>query len=87
MCYRQVCEILQVHSPYSTANGAAAAKRHPRPADTDSIVISDSDDEGHAAQSLPPTAKGSVGQGHEEGRVLAGFMFAYTCRFLGLTCG
>lgn len=72
VCCRQVCEILQVHSPYSTANGAPAANRHSRPADTDSIVISDSDDEIHAVQSRPPTAKGSVGQGHEEGRVLTG---------------
>lgn len=61
-CCRQVCEILQVHSPYSTANGAPAANLNTRPADTDSIVISDSDDESHAVQSPPPTTKGSVGQ-------------------------
>ena len=61
---RQVCEILQVHSPYSTANGAPAASRS-RPADSDSIVISDSDDESHGVQSLAPSAKGSVGQGHD----------------------
>uniref|UniRef100_H3CA71 Bromodomain adjacent to zinc finger domain, 1A n=1 Tax=Tetraodon nigroviridis TaxID=99883 RepID=H3CA71_TETNG len=70
---RQVCEILQVHSPYSTANGAPAANRHPRPADSDSIVISDSDDESHALQSLPPTAKGRK-------KPLSPSVFKYTVR-------
>lgn len=63
-----------MHSPYSTANGAAAANRPSRPADSDSIVISDSDDD---SQSLPPAPKGSVDQGHEEG-----LMFTYTHHFV-----
>eukprot|EP00066_Takifugu_rubripes_P028873 XP_011618139.1 PREDICTED: bromodomain adjacent to zinc finger domain protein 1A [Takifugu rubripes] len=69
---RQVCEILQVHSPYSTANGAPAANANTRPADTDSIVISDSDDESHAVQSPPPTTKGK--------KPLSPSVFKYTVR-------
>ncbi|XP_034530820.1 bromodomain adjacent to zinc finger domain protein 1A isoform X2 [Notolabrus celidotus] len=52
---RQVCEILQVHSPHSTVNGAPAANGHAKPADGDAIVISDSDEESKDFQS--PTAQ------------------------------
>lgn len=56
-----MCEILQVHSPHSSASGALTANGHAKSADGDAIVISDSDDESNAFQS--PTAKinGSVG--------------------------
>uniref|UniRef100_A0A7N8YIY2 Bromodomain adjacent to zinc finger domain protein 1A n=1 Tax=Mastacembelus armatus TaxID=205130 RepID=A0A7N8YIY2_9TELE len=50
---RHVCEILQVHSPHSSANGAANG--HTKPTASDTIVISDSDDETGAFQS--PTAQ------------------------------
>ncbi|XP_061598939.1 bromodomain adjacent to zinc finger domain protein 1A isoform X2 [Cololabis saira] len=49
---RHVCEILQVISPYSSANGAPVSNGHPSPADVETIVISDSDDESNAMQSL-----------------------------------
>ncbi|CAN9501922.1 unnamed protein product [Ophioblennius macclurei] len=43
---RMVCEVLQVHSPHSSANGTpAAANGHAKASDGDTIVISDSDDE------------------------------------------
>lgn len=62
VCCRLVCEVLQVHSPHSSANGAPAANGHTRPADGDTIVISDSDDESRAFQSPPTHMNGSVGQ-------------------------
>ncbi|TMS01680.1 Bromodomain adjacent to zinc finger domain protein 1A [Larimichthys crocea] len=52
---RHVCEVLQVHSPHSSANGAPAANGHVKPADADAIIISDSDDESRTFQS--PTAQ------------------------------
>ncbi|XP_030574550.1 bromodomain adjacent to zinc finger domain protein 1A isoform X2 [Archocentrus centrarchus] len=48
---RFVCEILQVHSPYSSANGKPEVNGYTKPADDNTIVISDSDDEEHAFQS------------------------------------
>ncbi|XP_029972388.1 bromodomain adjacent to zinc finger domain protein 1A isoform X2 [Salarias fasciatus] len=42
---RMVCEVLQVHSPHSSANGAPSANGHVKPSDSETIVISDSDDE------------------------------------------
>ncbi|XP_038584080.1 bromodomain adjacent to zinc finger domain protein 1A-like [Micropterus salmoides] len=59
---RHVCEILQVHSPHSSANGAPAANGHAKAADGDTIVISDSDDESKAFQSPTAQVNGSVGQ-------------------------
>lgn len=61
-----MCEILEVHSPYSSANGVAPANRatgtngHANPAQIDTIVISDSDEEDDAFQSPVVHAKGSV---------------------------
>uniref|UniRef100_A0A3P8SXS1 Bromodomain adjacent to zinc finger domain protein 1A n=1 Tax=Amphiprion percula TaxID=161767 RepID=A0A3P8SXS1_AMPPE len=66
---RYVCEILQVHSPQSSANGVPAANGHPKQPDSDTIVISDSDDETNAFQSPTPQINGSVGhRGVEQGR-------------------
>lgn len=61
LCCRQVCEILQVHSPHSSANGVSNANGHTKPTDGDTIVISDSDDESSAFLS-PAAQNGSVGQ-------------------------
>ncbi|XP_013855509.1 bromodomain adjacent to zinc finger domain protein 1A [Austrofundulus limnaeus] len=47
---RHVCEILQVHAPYSTANVAPPTNGHSVSAHNDIIVISDSDDESDAFQ-------------------------------------
>lgn len=55
MCVRHVCEILQVHSSHSSANG------RPKAADHDTIVISDSDEEAKAFQSPSAQVNGSVG--------------------------
>lgn len=62
MYCRLVCEVLQVHSPHSSANGAPAANGHTRQAEKDTIVISDSDDEAQAFQTLPTHINGSGGQ-------------------------
>lgn len=62
VCCRHVCEILQVHSPHSSTNGAQSANGHTKPAASDAIVISDSDDEGKAFQSPAAQINGSVGQ-------------------------
>ncbi|KAF7644772.1 hypothetical protein LDENG_00216250 [Lucifuga dentata] len=51
---RHVCEILQVHSPHASANGAPAANGH-----TNTIVISDSDDESNVLQTPPAQVNGS----------------------------
>ncbi|XP_024857996.1 bromodomain adjacent to zinc finger domain protein 1A isoform X2 [Kryptolebias marmoratus] len=48
---RHVCEILQVHAPYSSANGAPSTNGHNNPAGNNTIIISDSDDESDAFQS------------------------------------
>lgn len=42
---RLVCEVLQVHSPHSSANGVPVANGQEKPTDGDTIIISDSDDE------------------------------------------
>ncbi|XP_027891149.1 bromodomain adjacent to zinc finger domain protein 1A [Xiphophorus couchianus] len=51
---RRVCEIVQVLSLYACANGAPLTNRQSKAADSDTIVISDSDDESDVFQS--PTA-------------------------------
>uniref|UniRef100_A0A3B4XGX0 Bromodomain adjacent to zinc finger domain 1A n=1 Tax=Seriola lalandi dorsalis TaxID=1841481 RepID=A0A3B4XGX0_SERLL len=66
---RHMCEILQVNSPHSSANG------HTRPADGDTIVISDSDDEGKAFQS--PTS-----QVNKKKKPLSPSVFKYTVRMM-----
>ncbi|MEQ2192259.1 hypothetical protein XENOCAPTIV_009212, partial [Xenoophorus captivus] len=55
-----MCEVVQVLSPYSSANGATPTNSQSRPADGDTIVISDSDDESDAFQSPKPQVNGSV---------------------------
>lgn len=52
--FRRVCEIVQVLSLYACANGAPLTNRQSKAADSDTIVISDSDDESDVFQS--PTA-------------------------------
>lgn len=59
---RFACEILQVHSPYSSANGTPGVNGYAKPADDNTIVISDSDDEEHAFQSPIVQVSGSVGE-------------------------
>ncbi|XP_022621867.1 bromodomain adjacent to zinc finger domain protein 1A [Seriola dumerili] len=68
---RHMCEILQVNSPHSSANG------HTRPADGDTIVISDSDDEGKAFQS--PTSQVN---GRKKKKPLSPSVFKYTVRMM-----
>ena len=66
VCVRHVCEVLQVSSPHSSANGAPAVNGHAKAAGGgDSIVISDSDEESSAFQS--PKSNGSVGSEGSEG--------------------
>ncbi|XP_014892051.1 bromodomain adjacent to zinc finger domain protein 1A isoform X2 [Poecilia latipinna] len=48
---RRVCEIVQVLSLYACANGAPLTNRQSKAADSDTIVISDSDEESDAFQS------------------------------------
>lgn len=63
-----MCEILEVHSPYSSANGVAptngatGTNGHTDPSQVDTIVISDSDEEDDAFQSPVVHVKGSVRQ-------------------------
>lgn len=72
---RLLCEILQVHSPQSSANGTLAANGHRRPADGETIVISDSDEESRAFQIPQTHLNGSGGQ--RCGQVIVG------CRGVG----
>uniref|UniRef100_A0A8P4GE18 Bromodomain adjacent to zinc finger domain protein 1A n=1 Tax=Dicentrarchus labrax TaxID=13489 RepID=A0A8P4GE18_DICLA len=72
---RHVCEILQVHSPHSSANGAPAANGHAKPADGDAIIISDSDDESKAFQSPTATINGKK-------KPLSPSVFKYTVRMM-----
>lgn len=74
---RLVCEVLQVHSPHSSANGAPTANGHAKPADGDTIVISDSDDESNAFQS--PTAQVN---GRKKKKPLSPSVFKYTVRMM-----
>ncbi|XP_070776176.1 bromodomain adjacent to zinc finger domain protein 1A [Enoplosus armatus] len=74
---RHVCEILQVHSPHSSATGVPAANGHATPADGDAIVISDSDDESKAFQS--PTAQIN---GRRKKKPLSSSVFKYTVRMM-----
>uniref|UniRef100_A0A3B4T426 Bromodomain adjacent to zinc finger domain protein 1A n=1 Tax=Seriola dumerili TaxID=41447 RepID=A0A3B4T426_SERDU len=67
---RHMCEILQVNSPHSSANG------HTRPADGDTIVISDSDDEGKAFQSPTSQVNG------KKKKPLSPSVFKYTVRMM-----
>ncbi|XP_057716248.1 bromodomain adjacent to zinc finger domain protein 1A isoform X2 [Corythoichthys intestinalis] len=53
---RHICEILKVHSPYSSTKGAPVVNGH-KSADGDTIVISDSDDEDAAAFQSPSRKK------------------------------
>ncbi|XP_037550749.1 bromodomain adjacent to zinc finger domain protein 1A-like [Nematolebias whitei] len=48
---RYVCEILHVHAPYSSANGAPPTNGQNTQAGDDTIIIIDSDDESDAFQS------------------------------------
>uniref|UniRef100_A0A3B4ZIS6 Bromodomain adjacent to zinc finger domain protein 1A n=1 Tax=Stegastes partitus TaxID=144197 RepID=A0A3B4ZIS6_9TELE len=73
---RYVCEILQVHSPQSSANGAPAANGHAKPTDGDTIVISDSDDEANAFQSPTPQING------KKKKPLSPSVFKYTVRMM-----
>uniref|UniRef100_A0A8P4G4T2 Bromodomain adjacent to zinc finger domain protein 1A n=1 Tax=Dicentrarchus labrax TaxID=13489 RepID=A0A8P4G4T2_DICLA len=73
---RHVCEILQVHSPHSSANGAPAANGHAKPADGDAIIISDSDDESKAFQSPTATING------RKKKPLSPSVFKYTVRMM-----
>ncbi|XP_024124234.1 bromodomain adjacent to zinc finger domain protein 1A [Oryzias melastigma] len=78
---RHMCEILEVHSPYSSANGVAPANRatgtngHANPAQIDTIVISDSDEEDDAFQSPVVHAKGKK-------KPLSPSVFKYTVRMM-----
>ncbi|XP_040925176.1 bromodomain adjacent to zinc finger domain protein 1A isoform X2 [Betta splendens] len=69
---RQVCEILEVHSPQSSANGAPMANGHAKPADG-TIVISDSDEE---FQSPPAQVNG------KKKKPLSPSVFKYTVRMM-----
>ncbi|XP_026164186.1 bromodomain adjacent to zinc finger domain protein 1A isoform X1 [Mastacembelus armatus] len=77
---RHVCEILQVHSPHSSANGAANG--HTKPTASDTIVISDSDDETGAFQS--PTAQ--VNGKKKKKKPLSPSVFKYTVRMVDGHC-
>nr|XP_020442041.1 bromodomain adjacent to zinc finger domain protein 1A [Monopterus albus] len=74
---RHVCEILQVHSPHYSANGALVTNSHSKPADGDIIVISDSDDESSAFQS--PVAQFNS---RKKNKPLSPSVFKYTLRML-----
>ncbi|KAG7238085.1 hypothetical protein INR49_031439 [Caranx melampygus] len=74
---RQLCEILQVHSPHSSASGAPAANGHSRPSEGDAIVISDSDDEGGAFQSPPVQVNG-----RKKKKPLSPSVFKYTVKMM-----
>uniref|UniRef100_A0A673ASJ5 Bromodomain adjacent to zinc finger domain protein 1A n=1 Tax=Sphaeramia orbicularis TaxID=375764 RepID=A0A673ASJ5_9TELE len=62
---RHVCQVLQVHSPHSTANGAPVLKGVAKVTDGDAIVISDSDDDSDVFQSPTGQVNGSGGQRSE----------------------
>uniref|UniRef100_A0A3B5LGU8 Bromodomain adjacent to zinc finger domain protein 1A n=1 Tax=Xiphophorus couchianus TaxID=32473 RepID=A0A3B5LGU8_9TELE len=66
---RRVCEIVQVLSLYACANGAPLTNRQSKAADSDTIVISDSDDESDVFQS--PTFVIIFGPKKEASRVTA----------------
>ncbi|XP_012735154.2 bromodomain adjacent to zinc finger domain protein 1A isoform X1 [Fundulus heteroclitus] len=55
---RRVCEIVQVLSPNSTANRAPSTPSQSKPADSDTIVISDSDEESDVFLSRTPQVNG-----------------------------
>ncbi|KAM6968591.1 bromodomain adjacent to zinc finger domain protein 1A [Tautogolabrus adspersus] len=74
---RHVCQILQVHSPHSSANGAPPVNGHAKPADGDTIVISDSDEESKDFQS--PTAQVN---GRKKKKSLNPSVFKYTVRMM-----
>lgn len=59
--FRHTCEILQVHSPHSSTNGAPASNGQ-KSADGNVIVISDSDDEEAAAAAAAAAAFQSPGR-------------------------
>ncbi|TNN87336.1 Bromodomain adjacent to zinc finger domain protein 1A [Liparis tanakae] len=67
---RHVCEILQVHSSHSSANG------RPKAADHDTIVISDSDEEAKAFQSPSAQVNG------KKKKPLSPSVFKYTVRMV-----
>ncbi|XP_022053565.2 bromodomain adjacent to zinc finger domain protein 1A [Acanthochromis polyacanthus] len=73
---RYVCEVLQVHSPQSSANGTPAANGHAKQTDGDTIVISDSDDETNAFQSPTPQING------KKKKPLSPSVFKYTVRMM-----
>ncbi|KAM9354471.1 bromodomain adjacent to zinc finger domain protein 1A isoform 1-T2 [Pholidichthys leucotaenia] len=54
---RRVCEILKVHPPQCSSNGAPAANGHAKVVDGDTIVISDSDDDDESNAFQSPTAQ------------------------------
>ncbi|XP_074548137.1 bromodomain adjacent to zinc finger domain protein 1A [Halichoeres trimaculatus] len=73
---RHACEILQVHSPHSSVNGAPASNGHAKPAEGDTIVISDSDEDSKDFQS--PTAQING----KKKKPLNPSVFKYTVRML-----
>ncbi|XP_069391303.1 bromodomain adjacent to zinc finger domain protein 1A isoform X2 [Paralichthys olivaceus] len=74
---RHACEILQVNSPHSSANGAPTTNGHNNPVAGDTIVISDSDDESNAFQS--PTAQVNR---KKKKKPLSPSVFKYTVRMM-----
>ncbi|KAK2892310.1 bromodomain adjacent to zinc finger domain protein 1A isoform X2 [Channa argus] len=74
---RHVCEILLVHSPHSSLNRGSTANGHDKPTDSNTIVISDSDDDSSAFQS--PTSHVNR---KKKKKPLSPSVFKYTVRLL-----
>ncbi|XP_062252895.1 bromodomain adjacent to zinc finger domain protein 1A isoform X2 [Platichthys flesus] len=73
---RHACEILQVHSPHSSADGAPTTNSHKKPVDRDTIVISDSDEDRNAFQSPSAQVNG------KRKKPLSPSVFKYTVRMM-----
>ncbi|XP_054653508.1 bromodomain adjacent to zinc finger domain protein 1A [Dunckerocampus dactyliophorus] len=76
---RRVCEILRVLPPHSSINGPSTTNGHSASADGDTIVISDSDEEGNAFQSPTAQVNRSSGEGSRK-TPLSPSVFKYEVR-------
>ncbi|XP_029899943.1 bromodomain adjacent to zinc finger domain protein 1A isoform X2 [Myripristis murdjan] len=78
---RHVCEILEVQSPHAGTKGAPVANGHAKPAQGDTIVISDSDDESGAPKTPKAQVNGSAGQSKKR-KPLSPSAFRYSVKMM-----